>query len=71
MFGRRPGPGLSDCLAAGGGPPLPVVLRDTTGLVRTIGLAADPTGDAITPTLVLDPTNAKVITITWLGGLVK
>lgn len=66
--GADPAQVFQTALPQEGDPPLPVVLRDTTGLVRTIGPAADPTGDAITPKLVLDPKDAKVITITWLGG---
>jgi hypothetical protein len=49
-------------------PPLPVVLRDTTGLVSTIGPAADPHGDKIVPEVLPDPTDPKAFVITWLGG---
>ncbi len=49
-------------------PPLPVVLRDETGLVSRIGPAAEPSGDQAEPVLVLDPTDPKAVVITWLGG---
>jgi hypothetical protein len=48
--------------------PLPVVLHDTTGLVRMIGPAVDSRGDDVVPELVPDPTDPKAFVITWLGG---
>src|SRR5438552_10582759 len=49
-------------------PPLPVVLRDSTGLVAFIGPATDPTGDQVTPRLIQDSTDATAFVVAWLGG---
>ena len=49
-------------------PPLPVVLRDGTGLVSTIGPATDPSGAQPTAEVLPDPSDPKAFVITWLGG---
>ena len=49
-------------------PPLPVALRDTTGLVSMIGPAVHPSGDQIRAKLLPDPADPKAFVITWLGG---
>lgn len=47
--------------------PLPVVLRDETGLVTGIGPAADPQDD-VQPVVLADPSDPKAFVISWLGG---
>lgn len=49
-------------------PPLPVVLRDRTGLVSTIGPATDPSGAQPAAEVLPDPTDPKAFVVTWLGG---
>ena len=49
-------------------PPLPVVLRDTTGLVSTIGPAANPSGAQPDAEVLLDSADPKAFVVTWLGG---
>ena len=47
---------------------VPVVLRDTTGLVSTIGPAADPSSAQPAAEVLPDPTDPQAFVVTWLGG---
>jgi hypothetical protein len=49
-------------------PPLPVVLRDSTGMVTAIEPVTNPTGESAVPELVPDPVDPKAFVVTWIGG---
>ena len=49
-------------------PPVPVVLRDKTGLVTAIGPADVAELEQWAPTVHQDPSDSNAFVVTWMGG---